>query len=469
MSSPYRVEVDVGVYSLASQDGDPASYGLADPLTLSYSVPQTDLAPIVQRDPDEATVNVIAPDPWTYTFTLGDQVRVAVYSDHAATVCTHSFFGRIAQLTAQPHKLGILYTLQCVDYLADLAELKAGRADYPLEDALTRVNRMLDENSIGPVVVEGSAWVAPTVRARLANEGAVSLAEEIESTINAWTTSQVNDETGNPAFNVVSCRYELAPNIVNPGGVVGQGTLDGDSPFKLTPIYRPQGYAPPARLATVPDYHLTVDPADTSPSTGSLILDAGDVEFAPSYVQSKGNAINAVVILDGLGNYNQADWQNWGKYVPVKKGAALEATLTTRQNIITVAPEVYRGSIPADPGASWVVGTITWLASRTQPAAWQGPGLRRVCTIARVDAVNPSSHVPTGKAWIVGVTSALGVTVQGGEVTLGITLAPMNWTALGPGWVPHQARFDSPLLAGVTWAQLHATDTWIDYLLLYVP
>lgn len=469
MSAEWRVEADIGVYSIGAQDDDPAGYGLADPLELRFSLPTDDLAPLVQADPAEATLSVIAPDASTYAFRIGDQVRVAVYSNHSGGN-NYAFFGRIAQLGAKPHDLGILYTIQCVDYLADIAELKAGHVDYPLESSFDRVNRMLAENGLGRIKIEGSpASNNPNVTARLtADEGTVSLAEAFEEVLAGWVESQANNELGTPAANPILCRYELRPNIVNPSGVAGQGALDADRPFKLSPIYRPQGWAPPARLATVPDVHLTVATADSSPSTDALILDAGAVDFDPAFTQVKGNATTRVVVETPAVGFAMSDWCGFGMFQWAPAAASLEANVKTRLSFLgwaLLAAPMYLGSIQPDSGLAWTVGELTWRASRTQATGWVGPQLRRVCTVARVDAANSSSHVPTGKSWVVGVVDSLTVRVADGEVTVGFTLGPMHYTASGPSVVPHQGTYAD--MSTYTFAQLHNTDTFADYLLMY--
>jgi hypothetical protein len=442
MTAPYRVEVNVGSYGLSAQDDDPAGYGLTDGLELRYGVPNADLAPLVQQDPAEASFGIIAPDSTTYRFQLGDQVRVAVYNSHSGGN-GYYFWGRVAQLTAQPHKLGILYSFTCVDYMADLQELKAGRVDYPQESSLTRCNRMLAENGLGPLVVEGIVPAdAFQASARVsADEGVVPLTEALEEVLAGWTESQTQDETGATAVNTITARYELRPNIVNPGGIVGQGTLDTVSPFKLTPIMRPQGWTPPARPSATPQFHLTVATSASSPSTQNLVLDAGGVEFNPLFTQQKGNNITRTVVqCDGVG-YAMADWTTWGTYQYALGVGTLEATVKTRLvalNFGAVVAAMYRGTIQPDPGLSWTIGELIWRAGRTQAAGWQGPQLRRVCTIARVDAVNTSSHVPTGKAWVTGVVDGLRVRVEDKEVVVGFTLAPMHETQGGALIVPHQ-------------------------------
>lgn len=471
MTAPYRVDVVAGAYSLTSLSTDAADYGLADPLELRFSIPNSDLSPLVQRNPDEATITIIAPDAATYAFSLGDPVRATIYTSQALTTANYAFFGRIAQLTAQPHKLGILYTLACVDYTADLAELKAGRVDYPAEASSVRINRMLAENGIPSLAITGSIVSNnPLVSARIAaDEGVAGLPELIEEILSGWTENQANNELGTAASTTITARYELLPKIINPGAVPGQGTLDPDHPFTISPIYRPQGWNPPAKLSAVGNVHLTVSTADSSPATQALILDAGQVEFAPVFTQQKGNAVSRVVVQTETG-FAISDWTNWGVQQYVPSTAAIEATVKTRLNSLPlglVVAGMYKGTIQPDGSLQWTVGTITWRASRTQVAAWLGPKLRRVCTVARVDAVNPSSHVPTGKAWIAGVLDSLTPRVEGGEITVGFTLAPMTYTETGFGIVPNQATYTVAALVGVTFAQLSPTDTFTDYLLLH--
>jgi hypothetical protein len=87
-----------------------------------------------------------------------------------------------------------------------------------------------------------------------------------------------------------------------------------------------------------------------------------------------------------------------------------------------------------------------------------------------VDAARPSSHVPTGKAWLAGVTDSVTCQVAGGEVTVLFTLAPLHYTNTGPLVVPHQAAFDyagSTVFGATTFSQLDAGDTFADYMLLH--
>lgn len=468
----------MGSYSLSSNSGDPASYGLIDPLDIRQSLPTADLAPLVQCNPDEATITVLAPDPFAYSFSLGDQVRVTMYSSWTPGGSNVAFFGRVAQLQAQPHKMGVLYTLQCVDYLADLAELKAGHADYPVESSLTRVNRMLAENGIGSVVTEGiidpgAGFNDPNVVARLATEGQLDLPAALELVLAGWPQSFKQDETGAGTVNANVSRYELRPNIVNPGGVAGQGSLDPAHPFKLSPIFRAKGWTPPARLGAAPGAKLSVSKHDTYPATDTLTLDAGHVDYNPVFAQQKGNAVQRVVVAFPGGVYSTADWLGMGYYQWRADSSTVEATVTCWQQTSTgVASSMYRGTIQPDPSLQWTVGELSWRFSRTEREGADFLKLRRVVIVTRVDAANVSARNPTGRTWVVGVVDSIRATILGGELVMAFTLAPMHYTKAGPQfsgvpgmaliseWLPTLRRnlnVAPQAIAGCGWA---ASNAW---------
>lgn len=436
MTFAYRVEFSTPTVSLSTVLGDPAGYGLADPCSIKQSIPNTDLAPLVQGNPDEATVNVIAPDPYTYSFSLGDPVRLVMFSDATAVAQDMEFYGRIAQLQAQPHKLGILYTMTCVDYLADLAELKAGRVDYPLESSQTRVNRMLAENGIGPVVLPAGevypgGFNDPNVVARTAaTDGQVDLPEALEHVLAGWANGYGTDEEGNALVNSYNGRFQLRPNIVNPSGTPGQGSLDPVSPFRLEKIIRTLGWTPPAKLGPKPGAKLYVAARDHTPATDTLVIDAGHIDYDPLFTQAKGNAVQRVVVAYPGGNYQAADWTTLGGYYGWRSDqSTVEASVTVWQSIPSSVPStMYKGQIQPDAGLQWTVGELVWHFSRTEPDRAWWPRLRRVVVVTRVDAANATSHNPTGRTFLAGVVDSITATVAGGELVLAFTLAPMHYT-----------------------------------------
>ena len=59
MTRTYEVKVTAGPYSWTVTDDDPPGYGLADPLTIGWSLPDTDHRPN-QPDPMVASFGVVA-------------------------------------------------------------------------------------------------------------------------------------------------------------------------------------------------------------------------------------------------------------------------------------------------------------------------------------------------------------------------------------------------------------------------
>lgn len=148
----YAVEVNAGPYTWAIEKNDAAVWGLADPLTVGWSVPENGLV-------------YAQPDPMRATFTLalesmsdladldaGDPVSIFVTLDplvYFADIHLVSFRGRVANLTMRPRKAGgVLVTVTCVDYTVDLAESPIGTGAWPAETVQPRTDRMAAEAGV---------------------------------------------------------------------------------------------------------------------------------------------------------------------------------------------------------------------------------------------------------------------------------------------------------------------------------
>lgn len=474
MSSGYRADVTIGAYSWTGKDNDaapvPGYVGvLVDPLTITRYVPDGDLAPNIQQR-QEASVTILAEAASTYSFGIGDPVAIVVYTQNVTGGNSVTFYGRVAEVQAQPHKLGVLYTLSCQDYVTDLAEPMVGKVDYPSELSSVRLARVFAESGLGPLIVPSTGGSDPAVGARVAaTAGPISLLDHTAEVLSGWFGQANLNELGAATPNVVQTFMELAPNIT-------AGVLDATNPFQLVRIYaRPLGWAPSARLPVSPasPRKLTVTVSDTSPATGSQILDAGHVDFAPVFTLRKGNALTRFTVqsttIGGVVFYSTADWESGIPYYSASK-APLEVTvksLLTLEAVAQIVAVLYRGQAPPSPTNQWVVGELLWRASRTESANWLPPSLRQVLTIGRVDAVNPVSHSPTNQTWIAGNVSQLRFTIAGGQLNVAITLGPLM-ADLSPVQNVHLATFASAVLGTTTFAQLSTVDSWLDYLLLYV-
>lgn len=147
--------------------GDPAAYGPLDGLTIGWKLPDNAAYPsqpelpyanfrvIVADAADFAGVDVGAP----VSIHVWDQpagfVLPAGWSDGSGsglTVPVATFGGRITDLKAEPHALGMIYTVSALDYLVDLSDTQVAADDdtgWPgesLENRLTRLYELADDD-----------------------------------------------------------------------------------------------------------------------------------------------------------------------------------------------------------------------------------------------------------------------------------------------------------------------------------
>lgn len=474
MSSGYRAEVTIGAYSWTTTDADPKPVPgyvgvLVDPLVVSRYVPDGDLAPNIQQRA-EASVTILAEAASTYSFGIGDAVAIVVYTQNVTGGNSVTFYGRVADVQAQPHKLGVLYTLTAQDYITDLAEPTVGKVDYPLETMAPRLARVMAEAGMGPFLYP-AGYVDSIVDLRTAaDEGPTSLLDYLQLVLNGAMAQDAHSETGAAVPNVVQTMLELAPNITGT-------TLDLVNPFKLVPIYaRPLGYDPPGRLLPASPgspRKIDVQTAQTSPATGVQVLDAGRVEFTPTWQLRKGDAITRITVqgrsLSSLW-WATADWESGIPYYSSLK-APLETTVKTVLNASTmgeIIAAILKGGLPPAAQAAWRVGELLWRASRTEAADWVPPSLRQLLVVARIDAVNATSHSPTAKAYLYGSLATQRFTIAKGELQVAFTLAPpaAGFDTLNKLQHATLARYESTTVGTTTFAQVGTLDTWGDYLLL---
>jgi hypothetical protein len=496
--SAYSVHVVVSsngtTYNLDVPSGDDTdgnvtpTYGLADPLVIKQSIPANgDKGIQAHPAPDEATITVIAADSTTYGFALGDPVSIKVYPQAAYAGTPVTFYGRIATLSADPHDLGVRYTLGCLDYTADLAELPVGdTVDWPQESAAARVSRIFTEAGIGGASPfrlweqSGATWLVTTsptqaFRAKSRTDAYTALI----ATLDSWPFLAFTDELGaGPTGTTHAAGYR--PRVVP---VISGDLLDVAGPFRTVvgaPRSRRMRYAPPGRLTTVAGkLTVTMDAADSSPSTGAPILDGGRVEFAPTFTQTKGGGLaNVITATDSAGGTYTYDWRTWTSYAygsPATYVGSLPsidlAGPSTVQTISTqidpvdgagAAVMVYRCPFRPDLRAAWEPSGIRW-ELWAEPTPWRRPELTELLTIARAQA----SRMPPNREWVSGLVSSTKLTVAGGRPVLDIELQPVTYdydqqsellgASLGV------VRFDSPVLTGVTLAQLSTRDTLADY------
>lgn len=490
------------VYALNVPTGDDtpgnvaAAYGLADPLIITQALSSDARLPMSHPEPDEATVAIIAPDATTYgDMDLGDPIAVQLYPQAAYAGTPVQFFGRIAALQGDPHDLGVKLTLSCVDYTADLAELPIGATAYPVERADLRLARIVAEAGLPAFGFNGlGAITAPQgmlVAARPA--GTTDLYSHLRDLLDTMIVGPLTDENGTalttPPGHYIPMRTYLVQKVTG-------GLLDPITPFSLQigkPYTRRFAYAPPYRLVNVAGtYSVQVSAADSSPTTGAPILDGGRVAFAPTFTKVKGGGLpNVTLATDAQGDRYVWDWRSvnnswatggayWGPGGWIPYGFSSPANASAPQNIqeITSILDATNGGGPAlvasflaegyrvpfrpDPFTSWGVGTMTWQAW-SEPSPWRRPDLTELLTVARAQV----GKLPNQREWVSGLVIGTTVRVERGRPTVDIDLAPPSYDFVGNredlGASLGVVSMDSPIISGVTLAQVKARDTLNDY------
>lgn len=477
-------------WSLPTIDDTPGNvtpvYGLADPLVIKQALTAGDRLPVSHPLPEEATLNIIAPDSTTYqSIALGDPVAITVYplATYAGTNPVN-FYGRVAALTASPHDLGVLYTIGCLDYTTDLSNYTTGQTAYVVHPASTRVGKFTDDAAYpaidrfggGPIT---PVPVGPQVAAR--SKSPTDLLSAVLEVLDSWTVAPLPvDETGSvmPAGVFNAYRAYLRPQIT------GQ-LLDPVTPFRVAignPYTRRVVYSPPLRLANVAGlYTLTCSVASSSPSTGAPILDAGSVQRDVPFTMDRSVGMaNRITTTDAQGDASVWDWR---KVANVGGGFYLYAqatdltdqpvTLASIDSIVDVSENpsdptgqlniVYRVPYRPDVRAAYSPGTLSYQA--WHDTDWRRPDLTEILTVARAQTFRN----PPNREWVNGIVTATTLTLAGGRPVIDIETCPnvsdyvtnRVWKGASLGVLSH----DSPALTtpNPTFTQLSTRDTFADY------
>lgn len=142
----YRAVVTVGDTTWDVTSAAAPTYGPRLPLSFGWRVPEDSLGFPVQPEPSTASLGLILPDAAALAgVDIGTPVHLEVYLDQVGGAVFATWEGRVAEMTARPHRLGLEVSLQCVDYSADLAAVMVGAGPWPAESATARVDRILLE------------------------------------------------------------------------------------------------------------------------------------------------------------------------------------------------------------------------------------------------------------------------------------------------------------------------------------
>lgn len=477
MTTTYSVHVEVGTYvwDVTGNDADhdvAATYGLADPLTITRRWPDSDFQPNVQPDPDEATITIIAPDGATYPLlTMGDPVAVEFFSQGGFTGNGQSFYGRVASLQAKPHDLGVIYTLTCVDYLADLQETDpVGQFTYPSETLSARMARVMVEARIPVVPAFPSSPASVDVR----GASPVSLYDYLVHLCEQWqVSSPAVDELGVTALGA-GVNRQRRPILRQR---ITARRLDA-VPYELEWVTngRHVAWPPPARLTNVAGLQ-TITVATSASSGSSQVVDAGSVDFDATFTKTKGpDSVSRYAISNsqgvaGVGDNGGFNFTNaWPTDPPTTN---IIASLATELNLGAGTPgglvAMYQRSVNfgrPSPLVDWGLPLLTWLPWNLA-VNWVMPQLGDVFTAARV----ATAKSPQGREWVNGVVTGTVLRVAGGRPTVDVQLGSLHLyepsdVAIQLGASLGVCRFDSPILGTTTLAQLSTRDTFNDYALV---
>lgn len=295
----YRVEVDAGAHSWVTENGDAPGYGLADPLTVSWSNPNS---PLFHPQPDamRATFKAVVPAMSDLADVVrGTPVVIRVWGWPPGTANPYAqpddldpvnyppivvFRGRVADVDADPHKLGMIFTFSCVDYSVDLAEQVIGAGDWPSEGNDERLLRMFDEAGElrpPPSIPVIPAWFV-SGGAMAARTGSPADARSLIWELADWATGTPDDAFG--FYHYLATLYanyltDDAPDPLGRFGLLNTGTRlhtgDTDEPPRLPAVFG---------VTTGSEYGVLIS-EDTD--RRAAVISADHVDFSARWSQTK--------------------------------------------------------------------------------------------------------------------------------------------------------------------------------------
>lgn len=312
----YRIHLRVGPYSWDRESTDAPGYGIAAPVKIGWSVPEDKPWP-AHPNPIEAEFSVIvATTADVPLLDIGATVSLRIFIDppgafifpevfgEASPVEPIAWFaGRVAEIEASPHGLGMLYQVKCVDYTVDLQEKLAGTVAYPQEPSAVRIDRIATELGIpSPWTVEDP--LDPLVTLVAARDAAPAPGRDllIEYLDQIQYQAVVGELEGGK-------KWHLTPNL-DEDTVAHTYTLNTVQPFKLRAARKrsPVGWNnfPAAFIDGANGWRPEVD-ADTVSEVPSIpglpaayigTIDAADLVGldAAHWTRLKGDAIDTVTV-----------------------------------------------------------------------------------------------------------------------------------------------------------------------------
>lgn len=437
---PYTVQLTVGAYSWDFYQGDalplPAP---VDGLQLARKLVASDLWP-PPEDLAELKFQLVAATAADLAIDVGDPVIFRYQHSHTAFPDDDEFYGRVGEVTMAPHDLGVIFTVSCLDYRADLRELTAGKVDYPAETILARVERIFAEIGHTVTITSVDRLVdTPSVAARTASP--TSAYDLITHYLLQW-----------PAVLEFIAGFPRDPALmVLDFDIDAEGLFAG---WRISPVTTSPTYDPPMHLETVGGL-VTAVPNTNLAGTALVGVDGATVEWSSSYAMTKADTINAVTVSGQVGGAEYSITVTTGQ-VP-RVSASIDGVELT-----TTGPYAQLGAmyLPSGAGTRWVADAFTWRLELTVTADREELGeLRSLILVGNLD---PDRN-PNGDSWYVGLLESYTLTITDSRPVYDFQLRrPDFGSSEATGLIP----WNDPQLTGVTWDDLNPADSWADYRLV---
>lgn len=481
------------------QKGDPAAYGPVDGLTIGWKLPDNAAYPSQPEIP-YATFQVIVASAADFAgIDVGTPVSIHVWDQPASfktpagwldgsgaglPVPVATFGGRITELRAEPHPLGMLYSVSCLDYLVDLSDTQVSADDqtgWPgesLENRITRLVNLADDdgnlfggvpwdvaNLDGPIPGWGISW----------GNTAPPLAPVLDHIVK-YLSQYVHYGYMDPNMPQGGARGILLANTLTTGlygygwlGSTATGPADnapavGGRRYNIQWVFRniggnPNlgGYALPAQLrqAATGKWRPVVDPNSArswvgdpnANASGDLptadafgVLPARYVDYDPtSWSRTKKEQAEKVRVQTTY-NWSGGPNRTWVSQstlqaynVPVKSAPAKVITVDTELGYAQEARTLAKWMVPepaeVGSGARWEVDTFRLRADQLRGRltaanrrCWTYLRTMLAYPLVAIGGMDPT-HTPDGRDYYAGVITGATFTIRGGRYSIDFQLS----------------------------------------------
>lgn len=464
MSLSKHVTVEVGGYTWEWFTGQPltgwpAAAYLTEQLRVTEATSSSDGLWPPEVSPAEATFELVAADASQLDqLRLGDAVRIRLWVwtppadyDPAATPLV-AFHGRVAAATMRPHDLGVVLTVECVDYTADLGQYETGDTAVPSTALYAQLQQLwaaAGDGAAGTVDTGAyGAWYPGNGQLTSVADGTPgsgqlalparpaevkSLAELVKAFLVQWPVIYTNTILASRGY------ARLHP------------TTENGFSWTLVPLFAHPVYVAPGKLVLVAGlYRLRVAPGLVATAS---VVPAAAVDVGTTFTLWKESATTRVVVTGVFGGVEGKVVKALPIAPPVT--ATVEVTLPTKADAGAVATMYLQDVTEAD---RWAATGVAWFVDESGYTG-QAIALGDVLVVSGLQA----NQEPNRADYLTGVITGRELALSDGELTATFELGQPSYAA-DPTTVA--TWYDPGTLAGRTWAQLDPTDTWQNYRLL---